>query len=631
MNLKNLNELFVSAKSRIESNMSIYNEFSISDEFVAEFKTSLKDGEQFIRGQHVSILKDERYSKFIPHQWFKLAVECADFFIELNRYKEIFNTIYTSSSERSDVAKDLRDNPQNLDQHLDRIKSTLTNEGDVELFSKFLTDYSWFNGKKTIDRGDFWFTPILNLGGLLHTDGSTFGDVCIQFAQNSRLKDLLMSESNNQSTGLVLTGDRRSLVKQLVNHLIQDFGIEVFRSTLNSSDDVTFKTIDPVINLIKAFDTIQTKDDLTTSGTLRYFEEYIAEVDSKYWYLTTQWTDNGGTNRDFNQFVTYVQKNFPSVLLNVSETSVTYSRSTDTSSVVADGNGINLIVYGAPGTGKSYYLENKYPNCIRTVFHGEYSNADFVGSVRPTMDYESGDPKVVYDFIPGPFALAIKQAASSKAHTSLLIEEINRGDAANIFGEIFQLLDRNSEGESEYSISVSLPFEKWLIENCPGALIDKKLRIPSNLSIVATMNSADQGVQTMDSAFKRRWRFLYMPVKFDGSSVSNMKISYQNQALDWKDFAGGINKVLEKDVIVQEDRLIGPYFLRKEEISSKDSISEKLLLYLWDDVLRISGRDIVFDENITSFFEVQEHYKNGKSIFSETVHEAMGLTDTDEQ
>ena len=265
------------------------------------------------------------------------------------------------------------------------------------------------------------------------------------------------------------------------------------------------------------------------------------------------------------------------------------------------------------------------------LVYGEYSNADFVGSVRPTMDYENGEPKVVYDFIPGPFALAIKQAASSEEHTSLLIEEINRGDAANIFGEIFQLLDRNSEGESEYSISVSLPFEKWLVENCPSALTDKKLRIPSNLSIVATMNSADQGVQTMDAAFKRRWRFLYMPVKFDGNSISNMKISYQNKALDWKDFAGGINKVLEKDVVVQEDRLIGPYFLRKEEISSKDSISEKLLLYLWNDVLRISGRDIVFDENITSFFEVQEHYKNGKSIFSETVHEAMGITDTNEQ
>ncbi|WP_151897946.1 5-methylcytosine-specific restriction endonuclease subunit McrB [Candidatus Enterovibrio altilux] len=121
----------------------------------------------------------------------------------------------------------------------------------------------------------------------------------------------------------------------------------------------------------------------------------------------------------------------------------------------------NLIVYKAPGTGKSYYLKNNFSNIIKTVFHSEYSNADFVGSVGPTMDYSEDKPKVMYDLIPGPFALAIKKSTITPTQpVTLLIEKINRGDTSNIFGEILQLLERNNEGRSEYPVSVSLPFEK---------------------------------------------------------------------------------------------------------------------------------------------------------------------------
>ncbi len=630
MALRNLNELFNSARSYIQNHEDINNESSISDQFVSEYVSMLGDGEQFQRGSFVSIQKSENYTRFIPHQWFKLANSCSDFRNALIQYKEVFNSIFSSlnSKQREDVAKELKGSPEKFEKYEEEIKRELSEQSDLENFKLFLCDYSWFSGGKTVDRGDFWFTPVLNLAGLVHADGSTFGEICTKFATNKRLKELLHTSSEvNKIDGIEISGDIRSVVKQVLEQIKKDFGFESIRSTLSSTDQVNYKTTAIPMVLFKVFDREQSKEELTSSNTLRWFEDVFHTEDSSYWYLTTQWTNNGGERRDFSKFLTYIEENFPSVKLKEIE-SGKYLYKKEALDEGASIIGKNLIVYGAPGTGKSYYLQSLYKDSIRTVFHSDYSNADFIGSIRPSMNHQDGQSKVVYDFIPGPFALAIRDAVNNPSSgRALLIEEINRGDAANIFGEIFQLLDRRPNGESEYEITVSLPFTEWLLENCPNSLAEGKLRLPSNLSIIATMNSADQGVQAMDSAFKRRWRFLYMPVRFEGASISNVKISYRKQAINWKDFAGGINKVLEKDVVVPEDRLIGPYFLREDELESKDSISEKLLLYLWDDVLRISGREVVFADGLTSFFEVQERYKNGQDVFSSNVHESMGLVE----
>ncbi len=294
--------------------------------------------------------------------------------------------------------------------------------------------------------------------------------------------------------------------------------------------------------------------------------------------------------------------------------------------------GENIIVYGAPGTGKSYSLKMLQPQ-IRTVFHPDYQNSDFIGSYRPYV----ADGEITYKFVPGPFIKVFINAMLSpdKQHY-LIIEEINRANASAVFGEVFQLLDRNTEGESEYQIIVDDSVNDFLKES----LSDKwqgSLFIPANLSIYATMNSADQGVSYMDTAFKRRWTFRYFPIDFneiDDDDIRNQKlIDYNGSKYSWRTIATSINDILTQEGI-QEDRLLGQYFLSNNDFNDSGSIgnivSGKLFIYLWDDILRHGMRHLIFNPSYTSFSALINAYKSGKDIFSDTLSKALQLTNDSE-
>lgn len=623
MSLKDLNKLYEQISTTITKDICLEKE--ISEDFAEEYRKHIKSDATFEKGKFVSIQRDPNYIRFIPHQWFYFASQVKDYLFELGNYKFKFEQVFNENQK--DIAGELRDNPKGVIKYKDKIQSVLTEKEDQILFEKFLTDYEWFKGGKTIDRSDFLMSTTLNVLGVIHADSATLFDICKAFANNPNLTYLLNNENKK-----IFKGEARNIVLEIFQLLIKKYGFNAILNTLESTDQKSFKSKNPSIDLLEKFQSIQSKESLTTAKTLRYFEEYVSDFENNYWYLTNQWTNDGGSRsgRDLNNFIDYIKNNFKEfqfIKVNSNEYIVEFlnNKSTFNDSKIS---GINLIVYGAPGTGKSYYLEENFNESIRTVFHGEYSNSDFVGSIKPIMLYDqNNESKVSYEFIPGPFANAIKSSyLNPDKNISLLIEEINRGDAANIFGEIFQLLDRSISGESVYSINVSHAFEEWLNRNCKIALDEnRKLKIPNNLSIVATMNSADQGVRTLDSAFKRRWRFLYMPIDFEKHSISNTEIKYCNRNMSWKEFATSINEVLNIELKVSEDKLIGPFFLKEDELKNRDFISEKLLLYLWDDVLRISGKEIVFDENIHSFHEVQSRFKKNEPVFSNKVHEKMGI------
>lgn len=310
--------------------------------------------------------------------------------------------------------------------------------------------------------------------------------------------------------------------------------------------------------------------------------------------------------------------------------------------------GENIIYYGAPGTGKSHQL-NELTNGdkkIVTVFHPDTQNSDFIGSLKPTN--VSG--AVTYAFRPGPFTSALLEALKNpKQNVYLVIEEINRAPAAAVFGELFQLLDRES-GASKYKIDFTDPdMQAYINEQLKAACIDEltKLSIPANLSLLATMNSSDQAVMPLDTAFKRRWSFRYMKLDFENLAVSsqNLRIMTTQGAYDitWKDFANKVINHQLKEMKVPEDRLIGPFFLNSTELSnsktSNEAISGKLFVYLWDDVLRHKGRNIIFDKSIGTFGELHEQFIEGKkSVFSEviesliisTVGNSTGVAEGDE-
>jgi len=293
------------------------------------------------------------------------------------------------------------------------------------------------------------------------------------------------------------------------------------------------------------------------------------------------------------------------------------------------GKGSNKIYYGAPGTGKSHRI-NKITahHCsYTTVFHPDTQYSDFVGALKPVMVDVNGEKKISYKFRSGPFTKALIVALNDiNKHVYLVIEELNRAPAAAVFGEIFQLLDRNAQGESQYKIEVSDPDMLLHIKehlNEPDKF--HKLYLPSNFSILATMNSSDQSVMPMDTAFKRRWLFEYLPIDFTKAGNGNFEIALtdgEKIEVPWTVFAEVVNDTLSS-LQVSEDRLLGHRFVSDDELTSieeaNNTLKGKILVYLWDDVLRHGNRDVIFNTSkVSTFGQLSHQFGKGKPIFSET-------------
>lgn len=246
-----------------------------------------------------------------------------------------------------------------------------------------------------------------------------------------------------------------------------------------------------------------------------------------------------------------------------------------------------LIFYGAPGTGKSYELNKRAEdnfsenNIERVTFHPSLTYGAFVGSFKPY----SKDEKITYKYIAGVFIRHLVKALKNENENYLLIiEEINRANTAAVFGDMFQLLDRDKNGESEYEISISDELKEYLDKESVKNLKNNKLYLPNNFYIWATMNNADQGVMPLDTAFKRRWDFEYMPLDADSE---NKKLSEIEEK--WNKLRKAINEKL-LSLGINEDKLLGFYFLNGKALENEENylkaLQNKVLMYLYEDVLR---------------------------------------------
>ena len=331
------------------------------------------------------------------------------------------------------------------------------------------------------------------------------------------------------------------------------------------------------------------------------------------------------------------------------------------------GIGYNKIFYGIPGCGKSYKIDamlNHKPefvdeaiknkivkkadesDIIRTTFYLDYSNSDFIGQIYPCVekvevnneeglvDYKS---IVTYKRIPGPFTKALLRAYQhlideDNSQVYLIIEEINRGNAAAIFGDTFQLLDRKN-GDSEYPINNEF-IESYLrenlenIENLPSNYNLERIMIPHNLTIFATMNTSDQNVFPLDTAFKRRWN--RERITNDWGKVGHIKDMYIPYTdITWENFAKTINEEMisqsiKKDAPISEDKQMGAYFANEDMLTDK-SYSEKIkenisldkdleklnnfenniLDYLYNDVTKFD-HSILFEKQLNSIDNIYE-------------------------
>lgn len=269
----------------------------------------------------------------------------------------------------------------------------------------------------------------------------------------------------------------------------------------------------------------------------------------------------------------------------------------------------NLIYFGAPGTGKSFHIEETTKNqkVFRTMFHEEYSYFDFIGQYKPIVsektfiggyknnrgvEISGREPVILYDYIAGCFIKSyIEAKLNPDRNIYLIIEEINRGNCAAIFGDIFQLLDRDETHKSKYPISTTVELENYLKEYNIGN--PDKLEIPSNLFVIATMNTSDQSLYPMDSAFKRRWNMKFVPINYNEENLKNTLI--EGTEVKWLDFLYSINELIGEK-LESENKMLGQWFVKSENnLISEEDFKNKVLNYLYYDVFK-HDRKAVFGE-----------------------------------
>ena len=318
------------------------------------------------------------------------------------------------------------------------------------------------------------------------------------------------------------------------------------------------------------------------------------------------------------------------------------------------------IFFGAPGTGKSYKLNeeaNTYfgKNYARVTFHPSYMYGNFIGSFKPfvkrltTLDGElkrddDGNIQevITYQYVAGILLQQLVKAYKNTDQNYLLvIDEINRANVASVFGDVFQLLDRDGSGYSEYEITTSKELQDYLKVELENVTLDEVLKsrlgedfsslvLPPNLYIWATMNSADQGVMPMDTAFRRRWDFTYIGV--DEAADSNkdefldyeFKVDESNKA-NWDLFRRQINRKLSA-LGIPEDKLLGSYFIGKQTLETKDLetitnvIKNKILMYLYEDAAKPFRSLLFAEDKFGTYSKVCDNFTlNALDLFRESI------------
>ena len=539
--LRDLNKLAGDVVKKFNDNFNA-NDCKIPQAFKDKVK-SLKSFSVVYNDYSVVIKGDGIRSKdsYVPNQSFYMASFFIEYSNELSKYKQkilpfISNAGISNNELTSFFTHERDEGKGDIERGNDRFVKILDNIGynssDRDFLIKFVTDYSWWSGSKTIERSDFFNSPVLNIMGLTASSNAAMALIVDHLTQHPELTDILLNQAKNEKK---LKMDKESLQR---------------------------------------------------------------------------------------------------------------------------------IFYGAPGTGKSNTIKREVDQKglpkVRTTFHPDSDYSTFVGAYKPTSvevpvmtmigtkavpaENPDGTPrkekKIVYEFVPQAFLKAYTGAWKNQNEPFfLIIEEINRGNCAQIFGDLFQLLDRNDEtGLSEYPISPDEDIQKFLLtdnkygfaalteeqkEAIPEEVLSGELMIlPNNLYIWATMNTSDQSLFPIDSAFKRRWDWQYIPIS-DGKK--GWAIEANGNHYDWWQFLRKMNDQIGSTTN-SEDKKLGYYFCKaKNGIIDAETFVGKVLFYVWNDIYKDFAEEagdlfIDIDGSLLSF---SKFYTIGKDGNAEVVVEKV--------
>ena len=371
----------------------------------------------------------------------------------------------------------------------------------------------------------------------------------------------------------------------------------------------------------------------------RWFEDQFT-LGGRNVFLSTQWNANGDYQLTLDDFIKMIQCCYGTNYLYKTGPNGEHQLFLVSKEANNDLKGYprQQIFYGAPGTGKSHRIKeiirengiDEKEQVIRTTFHPDSDYSTFVGCYKPIMksvpqtyvvegnekpvmadkDNQATKEEIVYDYTPQAFVQAYTKAWTTDKPVILVIEEINRGNCAQIFGDIFQLLDRGKDNVSEYEIKPNKALENYLKEYF-AAFDDldeqiktgKIMKLPANLYIWATMNTSDQSLFPIDSAFKRRWEWKYIKIAWpykkneDGSfkTDENGEKVHFNYSIeggnDWWKFLQQINAIIDK-MTNSADKQLGYFFAKaKDDIISYDTFVSKVCFYLWNDIFKTYALD----------------------------------------
>ncbi len=663
--LKDLKEIYESANGR-------FSKYEGHDFVLPEaFKSKVRE----INSYHISynqysavVNSNDGLSIYLPNQWFYVASYFTEFYNELLRYKSF--AIQAISRER---LKDL--NGSNLTEaELDSIDRLNLDDISKDRLKNFITNYSWWHGGKTIDRGDFYVSPILNGARLVNQSQSYVADLCAFLADKPELvKAIIDGEESKEAAKITekIVGEKAvsSFVFSVISYLEMNEGLDPIASYAQNVERGNPIKVSKagLFSLVGMFIEASLEEIRSrNANSTRWFEKEFKLAERNV-YLSTQWvaTENYQlTLSDFVKLINYCYKSKYSYNLNSNgEHEMYVVRNTDAP--------LQQIFYGAPGTGKSFEINRitKNKEVIRTTFHPDSDYSTFVGAYKPTsievplrdlaghkvIDETSKlpvmDNRIIYTFVEQAFLQAYTKAWNAYAEAAegekvkdqfLVIEEINRGNCAQIFGDLFQLLDRNKDGFSDYPIQADKDMKKQLARAFNGKTIASAeninsiygkdvvskvlsgdiLLLPNNLYIWATMNTSDQSLFPIDSAFKRRWDWKYMPIcegKENGVKL-DWKIRVKGQLYDWWQFVEKINAEINEQT-KSEDKKLGYFFCKaKDGIVDADTFVSKVIFYLWNDVFKDQAfaSDIFRDgEDELTFNSFYDENNNGKAVIKE--------------
>jgi len=423
----------------------------------------------------------------------------------------------------------------------------------------------------------------------------------------------------------------------------------VFKLT-DGASDVVFNQNSIYKKLLETDAPVDVNGDKEAKGSLRILKSLLSDTMNPFLsYSNGNVSVRGQRSADLESYQQRVD-----TFLRLSATKVIGLESLDaeTEGIALDeleenriSTGCNVLLYGVPGSGKSWTIEHEYckkdTKVERLVFHPDYTYSDFIGQILPAVD-EGG--QVSYKFTAGPFTNILHDAYVNPAtEYILIIEEINRGNAPAIFGEVFQLLDRKVEVRDVDDDGYPVGTSEYGITNANIATIvygdpTHKVRIPSNLSIIGTMNTSDQNVFTLDTAFQRRWDMRLIENNFDNVDPRLADAVILDTTVTWRNFCTEINKIVVGNgarMSSAEDKRLGAYFVHLRDLKYDDDMGdldgdeyktliqkeraktlsdseqkklagireamkqnrrfpEKVIKYLWDDAFKFN-REVIFE------------------------------------